>query len=380
MSDRPLKILLCLYSEASREMGGSKIRVDLAEELEKLGWECSLITPEDIRSNAPQDKTPLLAYLVKFCGNFDVIEIEHTTLPRGHKYIPRQPLLVGRVSLLMHHYRHIRLPRIRTWKEWAKHLIRPTISEEWIQKNVNAAENTLRACDLINVANPSDRDLLLQYGHPAEKIAVIPYGMDARRVHLFDQVSSNLPRQPLIAFLGSFDIRKGGAELPAIIDMVVRLIPEAKFRLLGTKGAYATEADVREALPTRHQDRIQIIPSFPSEQLPALLADCSLGIFPSHIESFGFAVLEMLAAKLPVISYDSPGPNSILPKEWLVRRGNYEALARKVAALLHDPEVLVIARKQADQIWRKFTWKTAALQTNLAYRQALIRKEDSATA
>lgn len=377
MSERRLKILLCLYSDASREMGGSKIRIELAEELEKLGWECSLLTPENIREISPNHRAPLLAWLMKYGSPFDVIEVEHGSLPTGRSHLPPHPLLVGRVSLLIHHYRNIQLPRIKTWKEYFREMVRPTITSSWVLKNLNRAEKTLHACDLINVANPSDRDLLIQYGHPAEKIAVIPYGMDARRMPFFEKVRTDVPQTPCIAFLGSFDVRKGAAELPDIIETVSRTIPNVRFRLLGTKGAYATEAAVRRALPTRRQSQVQIVPTFSSDDLPALLSDCSLGIFPSYIESFGFAVLEMLAAKLPVIAYDSPGPNSILPKEWLVRQGNYRAMANKAAALLSDPEILSAARQEADAAWRKFTWKRAAKMTDEIYREYLARREGS---
>lgn len=375
MSERRLKILLCLYSDASREMGGSKIRIELAEELEKLGWECSLLTPENIREISPNHRAPLLAWLMKYGSPFDVIEVEHNSLPTGKRHLPPRPLLVGRVSLLIHHYRNIRLPQIKTWREYLRHFMRPTISPSWVLNQLNRAEKTLHACDLINVANPSDRDLLIQYGHSRDKVEVIPYGMDARRTPVFEKVLPDVPPAPCIAFLGSFDIRKGAAELPDIIETVSRSIPNVRFRLLGTKGAYETEADVRRALPTRRQNQIQIIPSFSADDLPALLSDCSLGIFPSYIESFGFAVLEMLAAKLPVIAYDSPGPNSILPKDWLVRRGNHRALANKAAGLLSDPEILGQARKRADTVWRKFTWKTAAQMTDKIYREHLARKE-----
>lgn len=374
MSERPLKILLCLYSDASREMGGSKIRIELAEELEKLGWECSLLTPENIREISPNHRAPLLAWLMKYGSPFDVIEVEHGSLPTGRRHLPPHPMLVGRVSLLIHHYRNIKLPRIKTWREYVREMMRPTISPAWVLDHLNRAEKTLHSCDLINVANPADRDLLIQHGHPAEKIAVIPYGMDARRVPLFDKVRVDVPAAPCIAFLGSFDVRKGAAELPEIIETVSRTIPNVRFRLLGTKGAYDTEAKVRQALPTRRQSQVQIIPTFAADDLPALLSDCSLGIFPSYIESFGFAVLEMLAAKLPVIAYDSPGPNSILPKDWLVRQGNYRAMANKAAGLLSDPEILGKERVRADTIWRKFTWKTAAQMTDKVYREHLARR------
>ena len=67
-------------------------------------------------------------------------------------------------------------------------------------------------------------------------------------------------------------------------------------------------------------------------------------MFPSRVESFGYGVLEMLAAAVPVIAYDAPGPHVMLPPEYRVPVGAAGDMADRVCDLLTDPDRLRAAR------------------------------------
>ena len=56
-------------------------------------------------------------------------------------------------------------------------------------------------------------------------------------------------------------------------------------------------------------------------------------MFPSRVESFGYGVLEMLAAAVPVVAYDAPGPHVLLPPEYRVQVGAVRELADRVVDL-----------------------------------------------
>jgi glycosyltransferase involved in cell wall biosynthesis len=181
----------------------------------------------------------------------------------------------------------------------------------------------------------------------------------------------------VVAFVGTFDLRKGAREFPEIVRQVGKVIPDVRFKLLGVKGQLETAEQVRNAFPISLQGGLQIYPVFPADELPRLLADCSIGMFPSHIEGFGFGVLEMLAAGMPVIAYDAPGPPMMLPAEWLVRRGDASGLAAKLLAMLQNPAALIEARLAARAIAGRFTWANAARLTDDAYRQGIIKRRAS---
>ena len=224
------------------------------------------------------------------------------------------------------------------------------------------------------MSNDDDKAELVRRSFDPAKIVVIPFGMDTSRRIAFEKCSSPIADPPVIAFVGTFDHRKGARDFPEIVRHVRKQIPNARFRLLGTEGHARSAEQVRSVFSKTDRDALEIYPTFAADELPRLLADCSLGVFPSHIEGFGFAVLEMLAASLPVIAYDAPGPPMMLPPEWLIERGNTAAFAAKVVNLLSSKQHFNEARQQALTIPPRFTWKSAAMLTDQAYRSAIEKR------
>jgi glycosyltransferase involved in cell wall biosynthesis len=250
------------------------------------------------------------------------------------------------------------------------------------QRRIHDATVTIReAADLVNVSNDHDKAELIRRGVPAEKIVVIPFAMSRARQAEFDaQTSAAAPARPVVAFVGTFDYRKGASDFPGIVQEVVRAVPEARFRLLGTKGLLATKEQVLESFPGRLRRHVEVRAEFAVGELPGLLADCSVGVFPSYIEGFGFGVLEMLAAHVPVIAYDAPGPPMMLPSEYLVRAGDAGAMARKVVELLRDRQRLAAARSWAKQRSRAFCWRQVAEQTAHVYEAQIAKRMATAPA
>jgi glycosyltransferase involved in cell wall biosynthesis len=137
------------------------------------------------------------------------------------------------------------------------------------------------------------------------------------------------------------------------------------------------------ALPAA--DFIQLVAEHQPEQLPRLLSDAAVGAFPSYAEGFGLAVLEQLAAGIPTIAYDSPGPRAILHDtlpELLVPIGEVEAFAAKLVHILScDLAHYAQLSNRSVAAAAGFTWSDIAEQTANEYRRHLhrIRSGDTAT-
>jgi glycosyltransferase involved in cell wall biosynthesis len=225
--------------------------------------------------------------------------------------------------------------------------------------------------DLVNVSNAHDKRELVRRGIDARKILVAAYGMEAKRLALFDQVPAEVPSSPVVGFVGSFDYRKGALEFGPLAQAVISVIPDARFRLVGTEGLHKGTEQVLRFFPKAIRSRIDVIPRFDPDKLPSLLTGVSVGVFPSHLEGFGFGVLEMLAAAIPVIAYDAPGPPEMLPPQRLVPPGDHRAMAGKLVRLLADPAELARARLDARENSRRFRWDSIARQTADAYIAAI---------
>ncbi|PPS42806.1 glycosyltransferase family 4 protein [Chroococcidiopsis sp. TS-821] len=379
-----MKILFCSQCNLTRSLGGAKVLVELSEELSKLGWECKAISPLDVSSVSGKQLTwtarlkqyPefLRQYLQAHATEYDVIDYDHEYLPYPRSEFSSQTLFVARSVLLLHHFGKIQIPEERTWKSKLRSFIKKK-DNSYFDKRIKAAHTTMCEADIINVSNNQDYDELVQAGIAKEKIYILPFGISSSRRQLFDEISSFPPTTPTVAFVGTFDPRKGSVEFPEIVKAICTQIPQVKFRLLGTAGLYQTKAEVLSQFPAHLRNKLEIIPHFSPETLPNLLAPCSVGIFPSYVEGFPFGVLEMLAASIPVIAYNSPGAPMMLPSEYLVPRGDSKSMSEKVIHLLSDRDKLISARIWAKQHSQQFSWQKVADQTSQIYLEQWHKKQ-----
>jgi glycosyltransferase involved in cell wall biosynthesis len=166
--------------------------------------------------------------------------------------------------------------------------------------------------------------------------------------------------------------RKGSREWPQIMAAIWQQHPAAQFLFLGTM---FDETVVRADLAPAHDQQISCRPIFAERDLPSLLADCTIGIFPSHIEGFGLAVLEQLAAGLPTIAYDVPGPRQIVQMQnarLLTPVRDTVAIASRASEILSLP-LAEYEKLSADcvEIARHYRWKEIAENTIERYCGAL---------
>ena len=145
------------------------------------------------------------------------------------------------------------------------------------------------------------------------KPAVVqPYGLTpARRQALGDAAAPAEARwrKKKIVFIGMWSPRKGAKDWGQIVRQIRARVPDACFLFLGTMIATKNVWNDLEFGPA---DFVEVVPQFDPDELPRLLSDCAVGAFPSYVEGFGMAVVEQLAAGLPTVAYDAPGPRDIL--------------------------------------------------------------------
>ena len=313
----------------------------------------------------------LREYLRKHAEEYDVVEYDHEDLPFSRSDFPSEVLMVARSVLLTHHFAKIEIPRPATVKNFARHLVFGKRDRQRMLERIERSQRTVEQADLVNVPNTDDKAVLIRDGIPQEKIIVLPFGIGQERRPLFNVNSVDIPPgPPNVAFTGTFDFRKGAKEFPVIWDKIRKAVPQARLRLLGTNGLMRNEQQVRACFSSDANESIEVYPEFEPDELPALLASCHVGIFPSYVEGFSIGVLEMLAAALPVLAYTAPGQSDALPQEYLVRAGDASGLARKVIEILIDTSRLATARRWARERSQQFQWSRIAGETAQLYKAA----------
>ena len=241
---------------------------------------------------------------------------------------------------------------------------------------IRAADETIRQSDLTVVCTERDLRFLVARGIDPGKLAAFPLGMNHERPAVIFGVRTPFPKTfpagpPTIGFIGTFDPLKGMCEFPRIVDSVIRAYPSARFRLLGTAGMVPDAVGVLAHFPRHVRAAIDVRPRYEPEELPGLLAECAIGVFPSVVEGFPFGVLEMQAAAIPVVAYDAPGAEAMLPPDLLMPLRDADAIADRAIDLLANPEKLRMARTAARIRSRQFVWETIAKKTAERYLKAL---------
>ncbi|HEX5872500.1 MAG TPA: glycosyltransferase [Longimicrobium sp.] len=178
----------------------------------------------------------------------------------------------------------------------------------------------------------------------------------------------------LLLSVGGLERRKG---LDLLIPAFARL-PDAGVRLLLAGSGPAAERLAALAAEHGVADRVHFLGQ--RTDVPALLAAADAFVLSSLEDSMANAMLEAMAAALPVLATDVPGTEQALaPRDgrpaagWMVPRADEDALARGLGALvaaLRDDPAEARARA-AEARWRTEHWFGPAAMVD-EYERALI--------
>ena len=188
------------------------------------------------------------------------------------------------------------------------------------------------------IANSSYTRRLCMDATGRTDISVISPGVDHSRFH----PSSRPPGRgddPIVLFVGAMHPRKGADVLaraiPLLRDLWVRFI------FAGPSGPL--EPEVRSIISgSDSDDRVDFRGRLSPEELPRVLAEAEIFVFPTvwGTEGFGMVAAEAMACGVPVVaSRIAAIPEVVLDQETglLVEPGNPADLASKLRLLLGDP-------------------------------------------
>lgn len=347
--DLKLNILMCCHLPLRATLGGAKVYIEAAQAYRILGHSVDLVGIDEIVGtdqpfmdenwrvlNFPKK---LHLYIGLNAHRYDVIEYESIYLPFP-KVTFIKSILVARSVLLDLHLRDVKIPHFKGFRAYAGLLLKSWQRNARLNLKITQSLKSMSYADRINVPNPADKKILIRYGIDPAKIIVQPYGLFQKRLDQFknNNFKNNNSKKKIIAFVGTFDNRKGAVEFPLIIRSILETHPTAEFKLLGVLGMFPSEESIYRYIGEEFRSRVHIKGQYSPDELPDLLQECSYGIFPSYLESFGFGVLEMMANNLPVVGYDSPGINMLLLEELIVSPGKVKDLLAVFSRLFNDEQ------------------------------------------
>ncbi|OGE79348.1 MAG: hypothetical protein A2751_00055 [Candidatus Doudnabacteria bacterium RIFCSPHIGHO2_01_FULL_46_14] len=269
-------------------------------------------------------------------------------------------------------------------------------SGQWLATKVVVPASIKKASKIIVPSLATKKDLMELFAVPAEKIAVIPHGVEERffksDLRTANSDWENPARQSpvgsrYILFVGTLEPRKN---LQRVIEAYRGLSDEIKKKyelwVAGGRGwgnplskpphKPTPKAGTLSGDPGKGEG-IKWLDYVSDEDLPGLYQNSSLFVYPSLYEGFGLPVLEAMAAGCPVVTSRqiaqnieyrmSDMDNSIFHILYSVDPHSTEQIRIGMVEVLANPKLALKMSGQGVVLARHFTWSETARRTVEVY-------------
>jgi glycosyltransferase involved in cell wall biosynthesis len=224
---------------------------------------------------------------------------------------------------------------------------------------------------LLSVSEASRAQIIREMGVPAERIAVVPNGVDAV---LFRPPPGGARTRGRIVATASADVPLKG--LDPLLRAFARLPSECRAELI-VVGRPRPQGPIPRLLDELCLNgSVRFVSGLSDVELAALYAGSEVAVIPSLYEGFSLPAVEAMASGLPLVATTAGalpevvGPNG--DAALLVPPGDPEALASGLATLLGDAALRRrLGERGRARALSRFTWDAAARATVELYREAI---------
>lgn len=238
-----------------------------------------------------------------------------------------------------------------------------------------------QASRVIAVSEATKRDLLELYGMNAERITVIPHGVDEQVFRPPPPGEIERVRRrfgitgPYLLSLGGIEPRKN---LPNLVRAFARLPGPDRLVLVLAGGSVEWNPEGRDALeealndvPQDIAERVVLLGYVEEQDKVALLGGADALVYPSLYEGFGLPVLEAMACGTPVVTSDlSALPEVAGDAALLVDPSDPSAIASAVERVRDDPDLRRELRRKGMSRAAGYTWQETARRTAAVLHEA----------
>ncbi|MGB7537157.1 MAG: glycosyltransferase family 4 protein [Anaerolineales bacterium] len=250
----------------------------------------------------------------------------------------------------------------------------------WLPLRPVFAPSLRRADRIIAISQAVRRFLVEVEGAAAEKVEVIPYGLDAEAYERSAHPGSfrreiGAKAEPIVGFVGRLTRQKGVDVLLRAFAHVEKRIPDARLVLAGDGPDRPALEQLARSLGLR---RVMFLGW--RADIADIMADVSLLAVPSRWEGFGLVALEAMALGKPVVAARvSALPEIVVAGETglLVDPGRPGLLAEALQALLSDPaRAEGMGRAGRDRVRKEFPVERMAQRTAEEYSKIALASKN----
>jgi len=304
----------------------------------------------------------VLEYLRAHRGEYDIVH-DNQSLSYGVLALQREGVpLVTTIHHPITGDLRLKLAACRWW--WPKLLALRWHSFLIMQKRV---ARELR--HVVTVSECSRRDIANDFAVQADRIALVPNGVDTE-VFAPDPAVARKPLQ-LMATASADEPLKGLAVLLRAFAALLPAHPGLRLLVVGKPRAGGeTEKLIALLGLAPHLD---FVSGISTAELVRHFRESTMVVVPSLYEGFGLPASEAMACGCTVVSSDGGAlPEVIGDAGALVPAGDSGALAAAIGALLADPARRAeLGRRARERILDVFCWRRAARQMTRYYERVL---------
>lgn len=234
---------------------------------------------------------------------------------------------------------------------------RPSLSQEHelqlTKAEFNSMANEPYNANHIIVASGFTRKTLIENGIDAEKIRIVPYGVD-HTVFLQRKEYKRNKDSLKVLFVGSLNQRKGLSYIASAISELQQNKENIEFIVSG-RGIIDKDLVLKH-----HLQNVTFKLNVSLKELISIYHSSDVFVFPSLCEGFGHVILEAMATGLPVITTENTaGPDIITDKYdgFIIPIRSVDALIEKIDFLYRNPDINIAMGKRAAETAKKYTWQ-----------------------
>jgi len=309
-----------------------------------------------------------------------VIPIKTPMSPTVHGIKPhlihsQHPFVMGGVAAAF--ARDLRLPLVFTfhtrYDEYAQHYIpiAPRLAGRITEEIVG---RYLDRCTHIVAPTPSIRDFILRVFDTGVPVTVVPTPVDLSMYHDLEPqrvcAALGLEDAEVLLYVGRLAEEKNLDLLLRAFARIVAARPQARLVLVG-KGPH--ERGLRcAAQKLGLGERVIFTGPIPHGEVPHYAATADLFVFPSMTETQGLVLIEAMAAGIPVVAVEAPGPVDVLSEGGgLLVPAQEDAFASAVLALLADEPRRRALGREAAQAAQRYAVPVAIARLLAVYEEAI---------
>jgi D-inositol-3-phosphate glycosyltransferase len=382
--------------ELSRELGRRGIGVDIFTRSQDSGAPTMVALDRGVRvinlhtgPSVPYDKNWVLDYMPEFVNRARCFaDGQDLTYDLIHSHY----WLSGEAALSLRRSWGVPVVHMFHTLGAMKNQVARGAEERETNRRIAVERRLLESADAIVAATPLDRaQMVWHYGAEAERVRVVPCGVDLRRFHPRDMAGAraalDLPPPPhrLLLLVGRIEPLKGIDALIQALALLFERRPEWRGALTalvvgghgeGERARWNAEQRRLDALRGELgvADALRFVGARAQDQLPLFYAAADIVTMPSHYESFGMAALEGLACGRPVVATSAGGPAFVVEdgaSGLLTPPGNATALADKIERLLADDQLHARMGQAAAERAQRFGWPSIACDILRVYSDTL---------